>query len=250
MTLMRKLVGLAGGLLFTLLMAVPGQAKVTVIDVTSPGGVKAWLVEEHSIPFVALEIRFRGGASLDAPGKRGAVNLMTALIEEGAGDMDAQAFAEAREALAASYSFSASDDSISISAQFLTENRAAAVALLKAAVSHPRFDPDAIERVRAQVISGLKSDAQDPDSIASRTFDQLAFGDHPYGSSRDGTLNSVPALTRDDILAAHAATLARDRIYVGAVGDISATDLGALLTLCSPTCLQPARQCPPRPNTC
>ena len=229
MTLMRKLVGLAGGLLFTLLMAVPGQAKVTVIDVTSPGGVKAWLVEEHSIPFVALEIRFRGGASLDAPGKRGAVNLMTALIEEGAGDMDAQAFAEAREALAASYSFSASDDSISISAQFLTENRAAAVALLKAAVSHPRFDPDAIERVRAQVISGLKSDAQDPDSIASRTFDQLAFGDHPYGSSRDGTLNSVPALTRDDILAAHAATLARDRIYVGAVGDISATDLGALL---------------------
>jgi len=211
------------------MLAVPLHAEVPITEVMSPGGIRAWLVEEHSIPFVALEIRFDGGASLDAPGKRGAINLMTALIEEGAGDLDAQGFAEAREALAASYSFSANDDSIAISAQFLTENRDAAVDLLKLALSSPRFDQNAIDRVRAQVLSGLKSDEQDPEAIAARTYDRLAFGDHPYGSSRDGTPETVAALTRDDILAAFAATIARDRIHVGAVGDISAAELGALL---------------------
>ena len=154
---------------------------------------------------------------------------MTALIEEGAGNLDAQGFAEAREALAASYSFRASDDSIAISSEFLSENREASVDLLRQALIHPRFDPDAVERVRAQVLSGLKSDEQDPETIAGHTYNALAFGDHPYGSARDGTLASVAALTRDDILAAHAATLARSGIYVGAVGDITPQELGLLL---------------------
>lgn len=223
------LAGLALTVMSLTVMALPARAEVPITAVTSPGGLTAWLVEEHSIPFVALEIRFLGGASLDAPGKRGAVNLMTALIEEGAGDLDAQAFAEARESLAATYTFRAGDDTIAVSAQFLTENRAAAAALLKKALIQPRFDPDAIDRVRAQVISGLKSDAQDPETIAGHTYDQLAFGTHPYGSSRDGTLESVAALTRPDILAAYAGGLARDRIFIGAVGDISAPELGQLI---------------------
>jgi len=205
------------------------RAEVPITEVTSPGGIKAWLVEEPSIPFVALELRFKGGASVDAPGKRGAINLMTALIEEGAGDLDATGFAEAREALAASYSFRAGEDLLAISAEFLSENRDASVELLRQALIHPRFDPDAIERVRAQVLSGLQSDEQDPDTIASRSYDALAFGSHPYGSARDGSPETVAALTRDDILAAHAATLARDRIFVGVVGDITPQELGLML---------------------
>ena len=209
--------------------AVPAWAEIEIEDVTSPGGVHAWLVEEHSIPFVALEIRFRGGTSLDAEGKRGAVNLMTGLIEEGAGDMDARAFARAQESLAASFSFGAGDDSVSVSAQFLTENRDQAAALLRDTLHAPRFDPDAIERVRAQVVSGLLSDAKDPNDIAGSAFSELAFGTHPYGSDGKGTVESVTALTRDDILAAKDAVFARDRLYVGAVGDITAEELGALV---------------------
>ena len=147
----------------------------------SDGGITAWLVEEHSIPFVALEIRFRGGASLDAPGKRGAINLMTGLIEEGAGDMDARGFAAAREALAASFGFDVHDDALSVSAQLLTENRDQAVDLLRTALIDPRFDDDAIARVRAQVLSIIRSDSTDPTTIASQAFQRLAWGDHPYG---------------------------------------------------------------------
>ena len=207
----------------------PAYAEIRIQEVTSPGGLNAWLVEERSIPFVALEIRFKGGASLEAPGKRGAINLMTGLLEEGAGELDSRGFAEATESLAASFSFDVGDDSLAISAQFLTENRDAAVELLRLALSEPRFDADAIERVRGQVLSHLRSRTTDPDAIAGQTFDALAFPDHPYGAYYGGTVESVSALTRDDIVDAFARTIARDRIYISAVGDISAEELGLLL---------------------
>ncbi len=207
----------------------PLRAEIAIQEVTSPGGITAWLVEEHSLPFMALEIRFRGGASLEAPGRHGAINLMTGLIEEGAGDLDARGFAEAREALAASYRFDVNDDTLSISAKFLSENRDQAIDLLHSALTAPRFDADAIERVRDQVLSHLRSRTTDPDAISGSTFDRLAYGDHPYGSYYSGTIESVTALTRDDVLDAFGRTIARDRIYVGAVGDISAGELGALL---------------------
>jgi zinc protease len=213
----------------TLAVASPALAAVEIQEVESPGGITAWLVEEQSIPFVALEIRFRGGAALDPADKRGATNLMMALLEEGSGDLDARGFAAAREELAASFEFEAFDDAVSISARFLTENRDEAVALLRQALVEPTFEADAIERVRAQVQSIIRSDAQDPNTIASRKLDKLVFGDHPYGASRNGTTESVAALTRDDIVAAHAATLTRANVYVGAAGDITPEELGPLL---------------------
>ena len=211
------------------LFALPVRAAVDIQTVTSPGGITAWLVQEENIPFTALEIRFRGGTSLDAPDKSGAVNLMTALIEEGTGDLDAQGFAAARDSLAASFGFASDSDTVGVSAQFLTENRDQAIDLLRQAITAPRFDADAIERVRGQVLAGLRSDAKDPDAIAGDMFRQKAFGDHPYGRDGDGTLDSVAALTRDDLLAAHRATLARDRVFVAAAGDISPEELGLLL---------------------
>lgn len=207
----------------------PARAAVDIVEVESPGGVTAWLVEEHELPFVALEILFRGGTSLDDPDARGAVNLMTGLLEEGAGDLDARGFAKARDDLAVSFRFNASDDTVGVSAEFLTDVTGEAVALLRTVLTEPRFDDDAVERVRAQVLSGLRSDTEDPGEIASETFAAMLYDDHAYGSNGKGTLDSVAALSRDDLIAAHQGALARDRIYVGAVGDITAEELGALL---------------------
>lgn len=226
MTPILRLLSLA---LLALTLALPARAAVDIQTVTSPGGITAWLVQEPGIPFTALEIRFRGGSSLDPVGKDGAVNLMTALLEEGAADLDAQGFAKARDDLAAQFSFRSDIDTVAVSAQFLTENRDQAVALLRKALKEPHFDPEAVERVRGQVLAGLRSDEKDPDSIASGIFRDLAFEDHPYERDSDGTLDTVPALTRDDLIAVHAATMARDRLYVAAAGDISAEELGALL---------------------
>ncbi len=215
--------------LIALIIALPAWAEIKIKEVTSPGGITAWLVQDHSIPFTALELRFRGGTSLDDPDKRGAVYLMSGLIEEGAGDMDARTYARELESLAASFSYRATDDTVSISARFLTENRDEVIDLLQTTIHEPRFDEDAIDRVRAQVISGLKSDQTDPSDIAGRSFAEMAYGDHPYASDGKGTIESVSSLTRDDIVAAYDNVFAKDRLYVGAVGDITAEELGVLL---------------------
>lgn len=212
-----------------LCVALPARAATDIQEVTSPGGLTAWLVEDHGIPFTALELRFAGGTSLDAPGQRGVVNLMTALIEEGTGDLDAQGFAKARDDLAASFEFDADSDSVTVSARFLTENRDAAVDLLRQAITAPRFDQDAIDRVKGQVLANLRSSDMDPGDLAGRAFDAAAFGDHPYGSNGSGNADSVTALTRDDILAAHKGALARDRVLVAAAGDITPEELGKLV---------------------
>lgn len=224
--MIRRLVTLC---LLPLLLANPLRAEIAIQEVTSPGGIKAWLVEEHAIPFTALEIRFGGGSALDDPGKRGAVHLMTALLEEGAAEMNAQKFAESRDALAADFRFDSGMDTVSVSARMLTENRSKAVELLRLALVHPRFDQDAVDRVRGQVLAGIRAGRKDPGTLASETFNRLAFGAHPYGQAAEGTEDSVAGLTRDDMLAAHKAALSRQRLYISAVGDITGEELGALL---------------------
>lgn len=223
-----KLFRLLGAVALSLYASI-ATAAIEIQEITTPKGIGLWLVEEHSIPFVALDIHFDGGTSLDLEGKRGATNLMMALIEEGAGELDARAFQAAREGLAASFRFSAYDDGASVSAKFLTENQDEAVALLTLALSSPRFDQDAIDRVRGQVIAGIGSDAKNPSRIAGDWFYREAFGDHPYGSDQSGTIESVGALTREDILVAHKNALVQTRAKVSVVGDISPQDAAELV---------------------
>ena len=210
-------------------LAAPAWAEANIQEVISPGGIKAWLVEEHGIPFTALSIRFQGGPSLDAADKRGATNLMTALIEEGAGEMDAQGFAAARDGLAAEFRFSSDIDGVSVRARFLTDNREASIDLLRQALNAPRFDDDAVERVRGQVLANLRSESKDPGAMAGQALSARMFPGHVYGLPTDGTIDSVTALTRSDIVAAHKNALARDRMTVAASGDITAEQLGILL---------------------
>lgn len=213
---------------FLALAVLPARA-IEIQQITSPGGIKAWLVEDHSIPFTALTLMFKGGASLDAPDKRGAINLMTALLEEGAGEMNSVQFAEAAEALATSARFNVSDDALVVSTRALTENRDQAAELLRQALTEPRFDPDAVERVRAQVQSVIRSEATDPESIAAKELARQAWGAHPYATSTNGTAESVGALSRDDLIDAKNRILARDRVVVAASGDIDAKELGLLI---------------------
>lgn len=208
---------------------IAARAEIDIKSITSPGGIDAWMVQETSIPFVALEFRFEGGSSLDAEGKRGATALMTYTLEEGAGEMDARAFAEQTEALAAQIGFDVSQDQLSISARFLTENRDEAAALLRAALIETRFDQSAIDRVRQQLLSGLQSDAKDPDTINGDTLQALAFPDHPYATHHYGTPESLNALTPQDMFDARDNIIAKDRLFVGAVGDITPEALGELL---------------------
>ena len=211
------------------LVSLPAWAQVEVVEVTSPGGIEAWVVEEPALPFVALEILFPGGASLDPEGAEGAAVLMAAMLGLGAGDLDEQGFAEATEAVAAEFSFDAGADALSVSARFLTEFRDDSLALLRLALTEPRLEADAFERTRARALSGARSAERNPNQLASRELARLGWGDHPYARPNDGTVESLSALTVGDLRAAHRRGLARDRVHVTAVGDIDAETLAGLL---------------------
>jgi len=211
------------------LASLPAHAASEIEEFTTPGGIEVWLVNEPSIPIVALEVSFKGGTSLDLPGKEGAVNLMTGLLEEGAGDLDATQFLEATEELAASYSYRSFRDTVSIEAEMLKENVDEAIDLLRLALNEPNFEQKAFDRVKAQVTSSLSQDKTDPDEIASAKLRELSFPGHPYGTRDEGSLETVGALTRDDVITAHRNTLVTSRMYVGVVGDITADELGPLV---------------------
>jgi len=211
------------------LLAAPVQATAPVQVLTSPGGVGYWLVEEHAIPMVALEISFEGGAATDPEAQAGAAKFLSAMLDEGAGDLDSVAFSTQAQLLAANFSFSAGRDDFSVSARMLSDNLEDSVALLRLALTAPRFDPEPLSRVRGQILSSIRSDEADPNALASKAWFAAAFPDDPYGRPRDGTLETMAALTADDLRAAHARLLTRGGARVGVVGAIGADAAGAMV---------------------
>lgn len=218
-------------LCFGLLMFVslrPAGA-VEVQKVVSPGGIEAWLVEEQTVPILAMNFAFRGGYTQDPDGKDGLVNLLSSLLDEGADEYDSQGFQRALEETQARISFSAGRDEFYGEIRTLSFLADDSFELLRKALTKPRFDAEPIERMRQQVLVGIKRSETNPDSIANRALFSTLFPDHPYGRRSNGTIESVTAITRDDIVAIHRAIFARDTLQVAVVGAISAADLGTLL---------------------
>jgi len=207
----------------------PALAANAVEEVVSPGGIRAWLVTDHTVPLVSMDFAFRGGASQDPPGKPGVANLLSTLLDEGAGDLDSAAFQRRLDETAVRMSFSAGYDAFEGSFSSLSSRLKDGVGLLALALSAPRFDPDPIERMRASLVSGLRSQESDPDTIAGRLFREATFPDHPYGRPDEGTPETLAAIGRDDVVAFHHAKLARDNLVIGVVGDVTAAELAPLL---------------------
>jgi len=219
------LVGLAGLALFA---ATPARA-LEIQGLTSPGGAVFWLVEEPSIPIVALEISFAGGARLDPAGRTGLASMMAGLIDEGSGNLDTVGFSEARDEVSARFGFSAGRDAMNVSARMLVETLEPSVALLATALASPRFDPEPVARVRAQLLSIIAESGTKPGTVAAEAWSAGAFPNHPYGRPMRGTAESVTAITRDDLVAARARLLTRANAKISVVGAIDATQAGRLV---------------------
>lgn len=213
------------------IVLLPGAAlaALDIQPVTSPGGIRAWLVEDDRNPLLALSFSFRGGESADPEGKEGRARMVAGLLDEGAGDLDSEAFQKALADNSITLRFESRSDRFSGRLFTLTETRDEAADLLRLALTEPRFDAEPVERIRAQIGASLRRDLQNPRTIASRTWWATSFPDHPYGRSGDGTLESVAAISPADLRAFADAVLTRDDLIVGAVGDITAEELGPLL---------------------
>jgi len=197
--------------------------------VISPGGIEAWLVRQPSVPLVAMDFAMVGGASEDPADKAGVAHLVASSIDEGAGDLDSAAYHQRLEDNAIELSFTANLDHFRGSLRTLTDNRDLAFDTLRLSLTAPRFDEEAVERIRAQILTDLRRATTSPGEIASQTWWQTAFAGHPYGRPIHGTLESVPHITIADLRAYTRRVFARSRLKIAIVGDIDAATAGLLI---------------------
>ena len=225
-----SVIAVAGLIATAMLFTTIGPASaVTVEKVVSAKGITAWLVQDRINPIITVNFAFRGGSALDPAGKEGLSNIVASTMDEGAGELDSQAFQRQLEDLSISLRFTASKDIFSGSLRTLTENRDAAVNLLRLAVTKPRFDTEAVERIRRQILSGLRRGLENPQRIATQTLLESFFPGHPYSRPTQGTLESVPRIKLADLKVFHEQRLGRNNLVVGVVGDITPADLSKLL---------------------
>lgn len=218
----------AAFLLAVFCVATPAGA-VGIERVISPGGLEAWLVKQTTVPLISLEFAMAGGASQDPADKPGVGNMVSALLDEGAGDLDSKTFHERLEGKAIEMRFRAGKDYFNGSLRTLTEHRDEAVNLLRLALTAPRFDTADVERIRSQIMSGLYRDTSSPNAISSRRWWAAAFPGHPYGRETNGTLETVPRITPDDLRAYTKRIFARDGLKIAIVGNLDAAAAGALI---------------------
>lgn len=206
----------------------PAQA-MKIQKVVSPKGIKAWLVEDHTLPLIAMQYGFRGGTTQDPPGKEGLAFFTASMLDEGAGDMTSQEFNEKVETLAINMSFDPGRDTLTGGLKTLTRNKDEAFRLLRLVLTEPRMDQDALDRVREQLNASIKMDEQDPEKISAQAWFRVAFEGHPYANPVKGNLVSIATITRDDLKAHVKRAFGRDVLFVAVVGDITAEQLAVTL---------------------
>lgn len=206
-----------------------GAQAVDVKRVVSPGGVEAWLVEDHSNPIVTLNLTFRGGAALDPVGQEGLANMVSALIDEGAGDLGSLSFQKTLNDLSIHLGFSAYKESFSGNLQTLSVNQERAFELLKLAITAPRFDEEPVERIRSQIQASLRRSESNPGTIASKALYAKIFPNHPYGRPSQGTPETVALIGKTHMAQFVASRFARNNLIIGVVGDITPEYLGIKL---------------------
>ena len=230
MRVTNRLFALVSGLLL-LLGSTLLQATPQIQTWKTPGGVPVLFVAAPDLPMLDVRIAFQAGSARDN-GQSGLASLTADLLDQGAGAWDANAIAERLEAVGAEMSIEAQRDMASASLRSLTQQPALNQALetLAQVISQPRFAEADFERMRANVLTSLSRDEQDPGTLGQKAIYRRIFGDHPYAAEPSGTPDSVAALNREDLARFHARHYVARNAVVALVGAVSRAEAEAIAT--------------------
>lgn len=219
-------------LAFSPAAALAAKDSSKVLDVksfTTPSGIEVWLVEDHSIPVISVNFSFEGGLANDPEDKPGVARLVSILLDEGAGNIRSQDFQARLSDNAIDLGFTAGRDAFYGQLRTLTQNRDMAFGLLQLALTQPRFDPDAIERMKNANIAQIQRDMGDPGWLVARSFNGMLFSGHAYGQPGAGHLASMASITRQDLVDFTKAQFARDVLKIAIAGDITQEDAAKVI---------------------
>ncbi len=216
-------------LYLTLTTATTSALAIEIKEIKSKSGIIAWLVEDHSNPIITISFSFRGGAATDPTGKEGLANLTSILMDEGAGDLNSSAFQKILNDETISISFNASKDGFHGRLKTLIRSKTIAFELLQLALTRPRFDTEAFERIRSQLIIKLKNDLKNPKVIAGQKLFSIIFPGHPYGRPTSGYISSIKNIEREDLENFVSQRLSLSNLKIGVVGAIHPKELELVL---------------------
>ncbi len=205
------------------------SASVAVEEVRGKSGVTALLARDSGLPLISISFAFKGGVEQDDPDKQGLSALAASLLTEGAGPYGAEEFQRRLAQASISMGFSAGRDAVLGNLKTLRDKRGEAFRLLKLALKSPRFDPEAVERVRDSQMAAMRSAFGDPEWQARNALYSATFGGHPYALRRLGTTKTLPSITREDLRRFAATRLFRDNLVIAAAGDISREELADMI---------------------
>jgi len=209
----------------------PNGSALNIQEVKTHYGTNAWLVENSTVPIIAVEIAFRGGAKLDPPLLDGVANMVSEMLDEGAGHLNAEQFQAQLANLAIKFSSHVQRESFRINFKTLKENREEAFKLVGLALTQPNFSSESIEQIRMQLLSERERASSDLNWIVNDLWLQTAFPSQTYSRSILGTAASINSIT-----AAHLGDFATtqftlENVVVSVAGDITALELKRLLDI-------------------
>lgn len=219
--------------LIAIILLYPVSTMASILDiqtVTSPKGITAWLVEDHSVPVISLKFMFKGaGAVNDPKDKQGLSQILSNTLDEGAGDLDSRAFQEKLNNYSIALQFQSFRDDFGGSIKTLSKYQNEAFDLLLLALTQPRFDKDAVRRMVDSNLVRIRSNMTDPEWMNARLTNSVIYGDHPYAINTGGTLSSLSRIRPDDLRAKFTSQLAQDNLIVSVAGDITKDQLAGVL---------------------
>jgi len=172
------------------------QPKETKLE----NGVRVIVAERPDLPLLAAEVVVRNGAEIDPPNLAGTASITGALLTKGTESMSAPQVASAIESLGGDISSGAGWDSSTASVVVMSDKAEAALTILADVVLHPAFKQEEIDRLKKQRLDGLRVALQQPGALAAFVTDRVVFDSGEYGHSTGGTIETVQAMQRDDIV--------------------------------------------------
>ena len=212
------------GIAFVLSVASPCEAALDVQTLATKNDTNVWFVEDHNVPVVSVVMSFKAGTSQAPEQKVAVASFLSALLVEGAGDLDAKAFHEKLQDLGISLDVGEDLDRLTFSLRTPARSWRQAFDLLKLVLSKPRFDADAFERVKEGLISNLENEKLTPQWQAGTALNDVLYKDHPYGAMMR-TAQDIHAINERDVIHFMKNHVAKDGMIVGICGDLKASDV-------------------------
>jgi len=185
-------------------------------------GIRIYGIEHTELPLVQFSLTIKGGQLLDVIDKVGVANLITDMLMEGTKNKTPVELEEAIEELGASIFMYTSREAIIVNANCLTSKFNEVYTLVEEILLEPRWDEKEFDRVKKQTIENINRSKTRPAGVARNVFNKLVYGDkHIFSISTLGTVESVEAITIDDLKAYYEENFSPSVAHLTIVGDIS-----------------------------